>query len=80
MVKIENSVPFEDDKPFPGRKHRRSKYPFWNMAIGDSVFYQDAAKAEQARQAAHVAQKRSNDERVFRSKKVDGGLRIWRVS
>lgn len=70
--------------PIPERKRgRKPKYPFGEMDIGDSVFFEVAicGGMSQEQVAAHAYGKTSG--KKFRTAKVnDGdryGVRIWRV-
>lgn len=75
MIKVEYKIPITKSK-------RVSRYPFANMAIGDSFFVKCGKKT--------LATKRSSiygaycryyeeDNIIVSIKKVDGGLRCWRV-
>jgi hypothetical protein len=52
------------------------KYPFREMAVGDSFFYHNP---RQIRVAAAMFAKRHPGYK-FTTRKVDGGIRVWRIS
>jgi len=80
MTKIDKDIPITIATPYRGIGGRMSSYPFMEMDVGDSVFYDDKSTTKSC--AYSVAKKyaeRSGD-RKFSARKVDGGLRIWRIS
>lgn len=73
MFEIEKKVPV----PPTDRPGRPSKYPFREMVPGDSFFVAGQTVREGASSAARVFAHRSG--RKFRTRTVEGGVRIWRV-
>ena len=73
---IEKSVPI----PKGSGVGRRTKYPFSEMDVGDSIFL-DGEFATIAKCKAYAAAKGYQDRtgRVFCGRKVAGGVRIWRT-
>jgi len=71
MLTIERNVPAPDWQ-------RREKYPFPNMAVGDSFLLTKAALVKNARSAAWMYSRRHGGR--FSCRKVEGGWRIWRVA
>ena len=71
-MKIDNDVPMP-------KATRSTKYPFRDMAVGESVFFDNEPKASQSNPAisAHVLAKREG--KKFAARKEDNGVRIWRV-
>lgn len=70
-IKIDKNIPL----PTSGRN---AKYPFADMKPGDSFLSTDPAKEAATRRAASVWADRNNAKMTCR--KVDGGLRVWRVA
>jgi len=67
----------EESVPVPSSKRAR-KYPFLEMAVGNSVFFAGEEINGRAYRAAMSTGTRHNQEYVAR--KADGGIRIWRKS
>lgn len=64
----------EKDVPIPEVSGKgRSKYPFYEMAVGDSIFSENVS----IRQAAYAHARRNN--KTFIVRKVEGGYRVWRT-
>jgi hypothetical protein len=59
-------------------KARPAKYPFLTMNVGDS-FLVPGKSAAQFSQATNYAN-RTNPGKRFKSRTVEGGVRVWRVS
>lgn len=77
---IKSSVMIDKNIPIPkdaGRKGRR-KYPFYEMEVGDSVFFEGQTRTGNARNAAYAWARNNNKEVSVRS--VQGGIRIWRIA
>ena len=55
----------------------RSRYPFKEMKVGESVFFPNAATGGKEYIAANMIGR--NHGKKFSGRAVDGGLRIWRV-
>lgn len=78
VVTIESDIPPPEDYMFQGRGGRRSIYPFMQMNVGDSVFFDDATASHAYDYAKKIA-KRAGDRR-FTSKRMGDGIRIWRIA
>ena len=70
MLTIESNVPAPDWQ-------KRAKYPFSDMAVGDSFLITDADMIKNARSAAWMYSKRHGGR--FSCRKVPEGWRVWRV-
>jgi hypothetical protein len=66
----------EKDVPVP-ISNRARKYPFLDMAVGDSVFFAGEKVNGRAYRAA-MSTGRRHDQK-FVARKGDNGLRIWRA-
>lgn len=76
MITIDKGI------PVPALRTRVSKYPWPSMAVGDSFFVEATAEEMKARLAsisrgATAAAKKLGVQ--FTVRKVDGGVRVWRV-
>ena len=71
-MKIENDVPMP-------KTTRPTKYPFRDMNVGESVFFDNEPKGSQSNPAisAHMLSKRTDFK--FATRKEGNGVRIWRV-
>lgn len=70
MFKIEKEVPLPDKK---------QKYPFPEMAVGDSFFFEGSPKVGgQVRTAAAIYCRRKGAGKHFVIRTVPGGFRCWR--
>lgn len=72
-IKIEKGIPIPEGD---GRRGRAPKYPWRNMEVGDSFFVREKPSA--VARGACEAGKRCG--RKFISRRIDDGVRIWRVS
>jgi len=70
---IEKGIPLIDKARSPGRT---GFYPFRRMDIGDSFLVEDVKKGHSGVSTANV---RLNPKK-FAARKVEGGLRIWRIA
>lgn len=75
-MKIEKGI--TPPRVFKGFGTTFAKYPFAEMEIGDSVFFEGQDNNGKARWAMDKVQQRHGLK--FTSAKQDGGLRIWRVA
>jgi hypothetical protein len=57
----------------------RSKYPFIEMEIGDSILFEVRKQAESCRVAALRFTRVHQTEWMFSLRRVDTGWRLWRV-
>ncbi len=71
-MKIDKKIPIQK-----GYCLYESKYPFKKMKIGDSFLATKAIKISSLRTSAAQFGKRHNIK--FLTRKVEGGLRIWRI-
>ena len=71
-MKIENDVPMP-------KATRSTKYPFRDMSVGESVFFDNEPNGSHSNPAisAHMLSKR--DGVKFATRKECNGVRIWRV-
>lgn len=68
----------ESNVPMPTRrKNNPCKYPFGDMKVGDSVFFEGASTSSKEYVAAFLAGRRHGFR--FCGRSMDGGLRIWRI-
>ncbi len=75
MFEVEKGVPM----PKPVRAGRQTKYPWKELAVGDSFFVPaDAVKPQSARGAVRTANRIYADRR-FATRTVEGGIRVWRI-
>jgi len=74
-MKIEKGIPISPDK----RDNKAMKlYPFDEMSVGDSIFInEENGNIKSSRGVASRYGKKTG--KVFTTRTVDGGLRIWRV-
>lgn len=71
-----NTIKLEPNIPIPrGTRGVENRFPFKEMNVGDSFFTADRS----ARQAAYDFAQNRNFNMKFATRKVDGGLRIWRI-
>lgn len=73
-MKIEKGIP--NPRPYRGFRTARSKYPFSEMDVGDSVFFEGQGNGGAAYAAAKKAGMRNG--RKYSGYCMDGGIRIWR--
>jgi hypothetical protein len=74
MIKIDKNVPI----PAGGKK---TKYPFAEMQVGDSFFLPCDGETERASVLTYAKNHRKTTPNfAITTRKVDGGLRVWRVS
>lgn len=76
-LKIEKNVPIP--KSHQGR-NRTPGYPFAAMQVGDSFFVRckDKAELNRVRSAAAIHANKTGSK--FKTRTVDGGIRVWLVS
>jgi hypothetical protein len=68
----------EIEKKLPVPKTR--SYPFVDMDVGDSIFFETQADVERAQSAAYsYAKNHGNGFKVTR-RAVDNGYRLWRIA
>jgi hypothetical protein len=61
----------------PPSKSNRSKYPFKNMEVGDSVFYE--GKTTQGKEVVYAYNYARKSGKKFAAKTIENGVRIWRT-
>ena len=83
-VAVESGVPvpreklkYNTDKSLKPKPTERSWYDFSGIEIGSSIFFQDVVQSRKTMAALRTHGCRRGWSLV--SKKVDGGVRIWRV-
>jgi len=74
-MKIDNQVPIP---PLGEVRDNRTKYPFREMEVGDSIFVDGEEDGYRAKAAAVMMTKRSR--LTFKTQRENNGVRIWRVS
>jgi len=74
-MKIEKNIPMERDQA--GGAGRPPKYPFANMEIGDSIFVEGAKIP--CKEYIAAQQFASRHGWKFSGRRIDGGVRIWRI-
>lgn len=70
MYKIDAGVTFPDV---------RSKYPFHDMEVGDSILFTERPEADSARVCALRYVRAHNPDWKFSLRAVQNGWRLWRV-
>lgn len=81
MEKAMSEFIIEKDVVMPPRKQsggRHANYPFFEMAIGDSFLASEKKQQMKAALAAYTFGRKNNMR--FATRKVEGGLRIWRIA
>lgn len=74
-MKIESNI----DTP-TGRVGRPAKYPFREMSVGDSIFFDDQPKGSQSNPAVAARVVARDWGWSFVTRKEGSGVRIWRAS
>jgi hypothetical protein len=72
-MKVEKDVPMPDHI----KRGARSRYPFRDMEVGDSVFIEGEGTNGNAYSAAQMHGRGAG--KRFRGRQEGNGLRIWRV-
>lgn len=72
MFEIERGVPV----PTSGRY---SKYPFAGMQVGDSFFVPEGTSKKMSSIHSLCNQYGKKHGGVYKARRVDGGMRVWRV-
>lgn len=75
MFEIENRVPIS--KRIFG--HRKSKYPWMQMKVGDSFFIPDREDKKVRYVCPSILRGKSGNFYKFCQRRVEGGIRIWRI-
>lgn len=70
---IEKNIPL----PLPRGKGSGIKAGLISMEVGDSVFFEGWTNA---RACGSVAGAKKNSDRQYTTRKVDGGVRVWRTA
>ena len=76
MLEIEHAIPIPESGRKPGNNWTEVVQ---KMEIGDSVLVSNA-KAQNVAATFRTAALRSGFDYKFTTRKIDGGVRIWRVS
>ena len=71
MLEIEKGISFKS----PGQGIK--KYPWDEMDVGDSFFIPEAGKSHNFNSQCLTASKTYG--KVFKARRVEGGMRVWRV-
>ncbi len=75
-MQIDKHIPVPDGA-MEGRRRRSSKWPVWQMEIGDSIFVEGESTAGNVYSNIYNVA-RYHGMRV-KGSTVEGGLRVWRV-
>ena len=67
----------EKDVAPPAPSGPRAKYPYGRMEVGDSVYIKGATIP--GREYAAAMQNGERNGKQFTGRKVEGGIRIWRI-
>lgn len=72
-------LPVEKGIPMPEMKSHssRRKYPWYEMEVGDSFAFPEGTTMAKA---LTTASSQSKNGREFKSRRVDGGIRCWRIA
>lgn len=60
-------------------KRGETVYPFKDMMVGDSVFFQCEPKGSRSNPAVAARVHGATYGKKFSARKIDGGVRIWRI-
>lgn len=71
-------IEIEKDVPLPTLRADRNRYPFAEMAVGDSFLVSGERSPQKASSACVWTAKK--DGRKYVSRTVEGGVRVWRVA
>jgi len=80
MLKVDKGIPLPQRKRGAGKPYRKltgGKYPWLKLQLGDSFLVADrdiGSLTSQANVAGH------RYDRKFETRKVDGGVRVWRTA
>lgn len=72
MYQIEKGIPLPEKK-----ENKSEKYPFDDMVVGDSFLVPSAERSAVTPRVAYYHEK--FPDRRFSSRKVNGGVRVWRT-
>lgn len=81
-MKIDEGIPFPDELQRPAGTHYPAavKYPFRYMKVGDSFLVKTEKDRLRALSAANTFGCTKLGQRTkFKSRKVEGGYRVWRT-
>lgn len=56
------------------------RYPFAEMDVGDSLFFEELTQAESAQNAGHAYGKKHGNGFKMTRRKMDNGYRLWRIA
>jgi hypothetical protein len=73
--KAAGKYPIEKNVPIPYAKIEGSRFPFAEMAVGDSVFIPGPKRVF----TSSLARVRYAKGYRFTTRTVDGGIRVWRI-
>ena len=83
QVEIEKNIPIPDAKASYGRSKGSTNTIWSKMTVGDSVFFPDIDGKNASRitpSQAHTWAKKQKSNAKFSARKVEGGVRIWRIA
>lgn len=73
-MKIEKNIPMP-----PSKRGGPRKYPFADMSVGESAFFENQPAGSLSNPSVAAAQWGARNGRKFSARSIDGGVRIWRV-
>lgn len=75
MIAIEKNIPAPTSHP-----GRPAKYPWHDMEVGDSFFLPNAGRTEQQRLSTRATAFARRRGFKFATRRMDGGVRVWRLA
>lgn len=82
MEQTTRAYKVESGIPMPSRKAHNAKFPFKEMQVGDSFLVPFDGEDEgtvRSRIASNCTHQKRRIGRQYATRKVDGGIRVWRV-
>lgn len=74
MIKVDKGIPIPE-RPRKGGGHKRYRYPWDSMEIGDSFFIEGGS----ATASMNVPSRLIDKGWRFSVRTIEGGVRIWRI-
>jgi len=56
------------------------RYPFADMDVGDSLFFEELSQVESAANAAYAYEKKKKNGFKVTRRKLENGYRLWRIA
>jgi len=79
LTVVSDEIKIERGIPMPAKRNGLPKYPWRELEVGDSFFFATDSTPEIANLRALASTSSRRMDRKFMARKVDGGIRIWRV-